>query len=88
MHALHMLTAAVCDCRVIPESMRWLLTHDQVEEAEKVLRRVARVNKKPMPDERLGQPENQKKQSREAGFKDLFGSRSMAKKTVISWISW
>ena len=75
--------------RVVPESVRWLLTHEKTEEAEKVLKKVAKVNKKEMPDEGLGLPEDQRcGQRREAGFMDLFGTRSMTKKTLISWISW
>ncbi|XP_068716130.1 organic cation transporter protein-like isoform X2 [Montipora capricornis] len=74
---------------VVPESVRWLLTHEKTEEAEKVLKKVAKVNKKEMPDEGLGLPEDQRcGQRREAGFMDLFGTRSMTKKTLISWISW
>ena len=74
--------------RLVPESVRWLTTHKKTEEAEKLLERVAKTNKKTMPEESLGLPEDQKVTGREAGFLDLFGSRSMTKKTVISWISW
>ena len=74
--------------RLVPESVRWLTTHKRTDEAEKLLKRVAKTNKKTMPEETLGLPEDQKVTEREAGFLDLFGSRSMAKKTVISWISW
>ena len=74
--------------RLVPESVRWLTTHKRTDEAEKLLKRVAKTNKKTMPEESLGLPEDQKVTEREAGFMDLFGSRSMAKKTVISWISW
>jgi len=73
---------------LIPESVRWLMTHGKTTQAEKILRRVAKTNKKEMPDEGLGLPEDQKSTQQEAGFMDLFGSRSMTKKTVISWISW
>lgn len=74
--------------RIVPESVRWLMTHRRAGEAEKILKRVAKTNKKPMPEEGLGLPDDQKTTEREAGFMDLFGSRSMTKKTVISWISW
>lgn len=74
--------------RLVPESIRWLMTHGRIAQAEKLLKRVAKVNKKEMPDEGLALPEDQKSTQREAGFRDLFGSRAMAKKTVISWISW
>lgn len=73
---------------LVPESVRWLTTHKRTGEAEKLLKRVAKTNKKTMPEESLGLPEDQKVTEREAGFMDLFGSRSMTKKTVISWISW
>lgn len=74
--------------RLVPESVRWLTTHKRTGEAEKLLERVAKTNKKTMPEESLGLPQDQKVTEREAGFMDLFGSRSMTKKTVISWISW
>jgi len=74
--------------RLVPESVRWLTTHKRTGEAEKLLKRVAKTNRKTMPEESLGLPEDQKVTEREAGFMDLFGSRSMTKKTVISWISW
>ncbi|PFX33205.1 organic cation transporter protein-like isoform X1 [Stylophora pistillata] len=73
---------------VVPESVRWLTTHQRVGEAENILKRVANTNKKPMPEENLGLPDDQKTTEKEAGFMDLFGSRSMTKKTIISWISW
>ena len=74
--------------RLVPESVRWLTTHKRTGEAEKLLERVAKTNKKAMPEESLSLPQDQKVTEREAGFMDLFGSRSMTKKTVISWISW
>ena len=74
--------------RIVPESVRWLMTHKKIREAENILKRVAKTNKQAMPEEGLGLPEDQKTAEREAGFMDLFGSRSMTKKTIISWISW
>lgn len=74
--------------RIVPESVRWLMTHGKTAQAEKLLKQVAKTNKKEMPEEGLGLPEDQKSTQREAGLMDLFGSRSMTKKTLISWISW
>ena len=34
----------------MPESFRWLVAHGRLEEAEKTIAYVARVNRKPVPD--------------------------------------
>lgn len=73
--------------RCIPESVRWQLTHGRVKNAEDSLTRVAKFNRKGMPSEHLGFPE-EKKPTKEATFLDLFRSKSMTKKTLISWFSW
>lgn len=74
--------------RLVPESVRWLMTHGKIAQAEKILKRVAKINRKEMPDDTLGLPRDQKGAQQEAGFTDLFRTRSMTKKTIISWISW
>ncbi|XP_034657467.1 organic cation transporter protein [Drosophila subobscura] len=38
---------------VLPESVRWLLSQGSEERAAAVLRRAARINKRPLPDEQL-----------------------------------
>lgn len=73
---------------LVPESVRWLMTHGKIAQAEKILKRVAKINRKEMPDDTLGLPRDQKGAQQEAGFTDLFRTRSMTKKTIISWISW
>ena len=84
-----LLCVCVCVCfRLIPESVRWLLTHHQAEQAEATLARAAKINKKELPEKHLNRPDDPGKPKEQAGFVDLFRSRSMAKKTFISWFSW
>lgn len=66
-----------------------MLTHDKPKEAQDILDKVGKFNKKEPPeDEELGLPEGLKGAGKKANFFDLFATRSMTKKTIISWFSW
>lgn len=39
--------------RIMPESVRWLVSQNRTEEAIEILKQVAKTNKKELPDERL-----------------------------------
>ena len=45
-------------CRVLPESLRWLITNHKYSQAEKVARSIARYNKASLPDDPLGRKSN------------------------------
>ena len=72
--------------RLLPESPRWLLLKGREAEARKILSRVAKWNKRPLPDVLVLQkpaiPENR------ITFRQLFGTWKTAKKTLISWDLW
>lgn len=70
-----------------PESVRWLLKKGRVSEAREVLRKVARLNGKDMPDEALLLP-NDEKVERLGDLRDLFISVKMTHKTLASWLMW
>ena len=54
-------------------------------QAEVVLKRIAEVNRKEMPKEELAEPDNQ---IRMGDLRDLFSSKKMAHKTLLSWYIW
>ncbi|KAJ7383539.1 hypothetical protein OS493_027202 [Desmophyllum pertusum] len=66
------------------ESPRWLVLKGKLMEADVVLKRIAEVNGKEMPNDQLCQPEKQ----RMGDLRDLFTSKKMAHKTLLSWYIW
>ena len=71
-----------------PESLRWLLVKGKMEEAEKLYRRIARMNGKTLPGESLEIDTATDKQTRLGDFRDLFKTRHLTKTTLISWVCW
>ena len=68
------------------ESPRWLVLKGKLNEAEEVLNRIAEVNGKEMPEDKLQhEPE---KQVRMGDLRDLFSSKKMAHKSLLSWYLW
>lgn len=67
-----------------PESVRWFLVKGKTEKAEQILYKVAKFNKKPIPQEPLQDCEKQ----RLGDLRDLFKTRAMTHKTLISWYCW
>ena len=70
-----------------PESIRWYLKKGRVSDAMNVLRKVAKVNGKKMPDATLLLP-NDEKVERLGDLRDLFISAKMTHKTLASWLMW
>lgn len=67
-----------------PESVRWFLVKGKTKQAENILHKVAKFNKKPIPHEKLQDCEKQ----RLGDLRDLFKSKSIAHKTLVSWFCW
>ncbi|XP_046375836.2 organic cation transporter protein-like isoform X1 [Haliotis rufescens] len=78
---------------IVPESLRWLAVKGRLEEARSVLNKMATYNKKPMPDtsilELIAQEEKAEgEKSKSYTYKHLFLTRSLTKRTVITWYIW
>ncbi|XP_038078074.1 solute carrier family 22 member 13-like [Patiria miniata] len=75
------------------ESVSWLISKGRIEEAEAVIRRVAKINKKTLPDVLLNkddiEQETESKESRvPPSVIDLFKTPNMAVKTINMMYNW
>ncbi|XP_069702108.1 beta-alanine transporter-like [Periplaneta americana] len=82
---------------VLPESPRWLLARGRFEEAEKILKKMARVNGKSLPANYMVQLKRkyqveryvqQKEKHRHYGVLDLFRTPNLRRKTFIITFIW
>lgn len=71
----------------IPESPRWLLAHNKPKKAMEELTKVAKFNRKVMPAGELEEKDTNSAQ-RQGDFRDLFSSKEMTKRTLISGFAW
>jgi len=68
-----------------PESVRWLMLKGKLEEAKAIFKKMAKVNKRIMPDEELDVPHDS---DRLGDVRDLFRTRKMVQTTLLSWYCW
>ena len=71
-----------------PESMRWLVVRNRMEEAQEMLKKIAQVNGKKEPEESLEVLNSEDDKQRLGDFRDLFATRKWAHYTLLSWYSW
>ena len=81
--------------RFVPESARWLVSLKRYEEADVILRRAARFNKKTMPENWWDQldsvhEKNDKPQNKSAtyGYFDLIKTPVVRKRTLTCFFLW
>ncbi|XP_033760155.1 solute carrier family 22 member 5-like [Pecten maximus] len=76
---------------IIPESFRYLVSHNRIEEAEDVIRRMARMNGRPVPDLkrlRFLTEEDMKTDDKKYTIKDLVFHRTLLKQTCLLGVGW
>ena len=71
--------------RFTPESIRWYITHDKIDKAEKELRDIARINKKEYPEEMIKVPVTSTKN---LSCLALFSSWSLVFSVMIQAFVW
>ncbi|XP_064620309.1 solute carrier family 22 member 15-like [Lineus longissimus] len=77
----------------VPESVRWLIQKGRFDEAEKIIREMARVNKREVPDMSVLKQiakEALKRQKEEGqySYHDLFRTADMAKRASVIMLTW
>ena len=74
--------------RFVPESSRYLLLKGKLAETEEILREIAATNKKKYPEEPLDNPCADGKVQQIGDFRDLFRTKKMVHRTLVSWYAW
>ena len=75
-------------CRFTPESSRYLLLKGKVTETEEILRGIAATNKKEYPEEPLLDLHAEGKVQALGDVRDLFRTKKMLHRTLVSWYAW
>ncbi|KAG1697399.1 Carcinine transporter [Nymphon striatum] len=74
--------------RLIPESVRWLLSQKRFTEAEAILRKIAKTNGKEIPDNVIQAMKDTKQKTEQPNISELFKTPNMRKKTLVIMICW
>ncbi|XP_046383064.1 organic cation transporter protein-like isoform X2 [Ischnura elegans] len=77
--------------RIVPESPRWLAAKDRPEEARKVLKSIAKVNKRELPADCMEKLRHIAEVSRKQkcyGMISLFSSKRLAIRTMLLMVCW
>ena len=72
---------------IVPESPRWLLSNGKRDEAEQVIKKLAKRNGKIVTDEMLSSLEADKHRSK-GRLWQLFSTKTLAFRTTVIFINW
>ena len=78
------------DQRILPESLRWLLSQGKVKQAEQHARKIASFNRVQLPQQLdlIATSNSSKKDGQEFSFFDLFRTPNMRKRTFFMGYIW
>ena len=75
---------------MIPESFRWLVANDKVDQAEEVIKKIATMNRNPVPD--TTKLKHIAASTRNDGVKytylDILKNPDLLKKTIFLAVGW
>ena len=80
--------------RLLPESFRWYYAHDRIDDAEKIITKVAKVNRRPVPDmtymKQLTMMTCMERRMTDKKYTvlDLFKTRFLIKVTLLLFLNW
>ena len=80
-------------CSIVPESPRWLLQHDRLEDAQHVLSTIASRNGRPKPDfgalRQIAEADRQAQRStKKYTYLDILRVWTYCKRTLIMFLAW
>lgn len=97
---LHMLNTRMaifikCDSfyfSIIPESYRWLVSVNRIDDAHDVIKKIGKMNRRPVPKKeelyKVVKSANRIEKGRKRTFLDVFRNRYLFRTTVLLGICW
>ena len=74
--------------RFLPESFRWYYGHDRIEEAERVIKAVSKVNGRPTPDMEFMEKLQVSTKDKKYTIFDIFRTRFLIKVSLLLALNW
>ncbi|XP_048746993.2 solute carrier family 22 member 4-like [Ostrea edulis] len=95
--SLHILTGVLTGLSlfswwIVPESFRWLVSHDKLAEADRIIKKIARLNNHPKPDlnklQVVVEADVTFQGDRKYTFLDLIRSRPLLISSILAGVGW